>query len=1519
MSKAKRRKKRNRKRHRQSIHHGSQSAPLSPTKTAVDDSAWEPPSGSLGRYIHAETQRTLNAYHDQPNLVARDANQEHDTARGGYAHRQLLELIQNSADALMGSTGGHICLKLTETHLYCADNGQAISQGGVRALMFSHLSPKRGTTEIGRYGLGFKAMLGVSDSPEFFSRSGSFRFSQTEAENLIRSFTPNFDRYPILCTPFPMDPRPEMEQDPHLDKFMRWATNIVRLPLITGGHEDLENQFETFRAEFLLLANHVSHISLQKADTDERLIRVRCDGGYHTLIDGAQESRWILFSQDHQLSDEAKNDSRGLDDTADVQIVWAAPLERLHLPGEFWAFFPTSNSSLLAGILNAPWKTNEDRQNLLPGAYNEELIDAAAKLVATSLPNLSYSQDPGCHLDALPRRREGGDNAHSIRLREQINRLLVDREILPDQRGTLRKLDELNFPPSSQEVSSEALETWGMFEHRPDNWLHHSASSSNRWAAIERLGSHRVQRAKVSKWLEQLVQATQGQAQQIEASKAAIQLASRIREYRKGLHQPIPHFGDIVLRNDGEWTPSNSEHLFLSGKQAALAHSVHPELEQCPRTLAALKNLGVKTYSLDLIFKKTVYSILNSVESQIKISSWPAEFKDDDSLASSYKRLWIVSRDLPPEKAATIIKAACLERRYKWYRTKFHWQDVMLVRVESGTWHRLTEVLLPGEIVPGNGSRDQDVTIDTDFHHDDTELLKELGVGSIPVSNYTLPLFHYGTWLFRWQDTCRTEYTRQSRTQIPSTPMPEYLVFKSEVGPGPLAPLETLSAEGRARYTWMLLELETTYQKWVMHHETRNIYPEISFPSPTIAMLRELGMVQTTTGIAMLKDGLGESPVNSEVTNILMSHPKSSKIRRAFNLQFDLFAGIEPVGDEIEMPLVDVWPGLEQFLTSEEMELQLVRCQEFRRTQGATAKVDLHCIRVGNILYLAQHADEAEELTSVLDELDKPLDILNPVLVGSDVSSGSIAEAISKYSTDEERLCAAVGLGNLKRLLPESLPQMLVKQQGSTSGIDIAKAAIAKFHTGALEAYKAYLHDDLHPPSQWAGSARAVRFVQALGFDEEWAGQRSTDRDSFHEVFGPQTLPRLHDYQRKAVQNVRELVSANSSGPHRGLLSMPTGSGKTRVAVQALVEAMREGELQGGVLWVADRDELCQQAVEAWQEVWASKGERGAVLKISRLWGGVSGINQPPPTNKRHVVVATIQTLKSRFEKKSHVYQFLEAFPLIVIDEAHRSIAPSYTSVLQAMGLTRRFRDREPTLIGLTATPYRTNKEETSRLRSRYGAKRLDHGIFPTQNSEAVVRLLQADNVLAKAEHAIIDGGEFDLSDAERREIERNPYWLPQSVEDQIAQDNTRTQRILDAYRNKVDPNWPTIIFATSVAHAEVLAGLLNADGIDARAVSGNTKTSFRHQMVQEFRAGRINVLVNYGIFREGFDAPKTRAIIVARPVFSPNLYFQMIGRGLRGEKNGGNERCLILNVSDNIRNFGLDLAFTELDWLWAT
>ena len=197
---------------------------------------------------------------------------------------------------------------------------------------------------------------------------------------------------------------------------------------------------------------------------------------------------------------------------------------------------------------------------------------------------------------------------------------------------------------------------------------------------------------------------------------------------------------------------------------------------------------------------------------------------------------------------------------------------------------------------------------------------------------------------------------------------------------------------------------------------------------------------------------------------------------------------------------------------------------------------------------------------------------------------------------------------------------------------------------------------------------------------------------------------------------------------------------------------------------------------------------------------------------------------------------------------------------------------------------------------------------------------LQEQRVLAFADHETIEGGDFILTEeALQKMLKKGVAWLPPSFEIAMGLDRDRTRRILRAYDEHIrGKGWPTLIFATSVDHARTLAALLNESGVTARSVDGTTSHVVRRKIVKDFRAGQIEALVNYNVFTEGFDAPKTRAIMVARPVYSPNLYFQMIGRGLRGPKNGGNERCLILNVKDNIVNYEEKLAFTELDWLWA-
>ena len=729
-----------------------------------------------------------------------------------------------------------------------------------------------------------------------------------------------------------------------------------------------------------------------------------------------------------------------------------------------------------------------------------------------------------------------------------------------------------------------------------------------------------------------------------------------------------------------------------------------------------------------------------------------------------------------------------------------------------------------------------------------------------------------------------------------------------------------LSEVGKCRFTNALLNLDESYEKWIMRHSTQDIYPRVPFPSMAISLLREYGCVETPDGICKLSEGLGETPKSPDVQRWLLQHPKTHRLRDAFpDLKSNFEGFVEPIGDDEPTPLIDEWPGLGDLLALEEQTL-LIRCDRLVALDGRDAPTD--CALLDGCIYLLRQDDEESELRAVLRELgaDVGPDRFERILrhdTPNDVRSER--RRVREQSTDPERLLAAVGEEALRLRLPPVLVQILEQEPEPLTGIRVAEAAIATYHTGALREYRHWMHR-LRPPARWAGSSAAVEFVRELGFGIEWAGHRHSKRSQHEDVTGPYTLPPPHDYQKVAIANVRTLLGAPiSGGENRGLLSLPTGSGKTRVAVEGIIDAIREDGFDGTILWVADRDELCEQAVESWQQAWSAIGPEARRLRISRMWGGHG---RPVATKGTHVVVATRQTLTARGVMGTDANDPLNEVQLLVVDEAHGSIAPSFTSIMGELGLTFRRREDEICLLGLTATPYRgRNEEETERLASRYGRSRLDSGAFRSDDAEDVVRELQCMKVLARAEHRTIEGSKLRLDEHELRQIlDKILPWLPDSVERRIADNPGRTRRIVEAYESQIqniDPTWPTLIFATSVNHAETVAAMLQLRGVEARAVSGGTDAWVRRSAVEQFRAGEVKVLVNYGVFREGFDAPKTRAIIVARPVYSPNLYFQMIGRGLRGVLNGGSDRCLILDVEDNIENYDRALAFSELDWLW--
>lgn len=1485
---------------------------------------WCAPDDVLGRFVSSECQSTLDSYRAQPKLVVEHANLERDTAHGGYQHRQMYELVQNAADALWieptsarsaGSRGaghshrGRIEVKLTEHCLYCADDGDPIDESGMTALMFSHMSPKRATGQIGTFGLGFKAVLGVSDDPEFYSRTGSFRFQRSRSAQQIRAVVPRetaLRNFPVLRLPQPIEPLDASEDDPVLGEMMRWATNIVRLPLKRAAFGDLEQQITDFPAEFILFVPHVTSLTLIVGDGPlQRHVQLTSDGDEFVLDDGSDTGRWRIFRRAHRLSAAAWADRRPGDDADEVPIWWAAPVDHAQRHDRFWAHFPTETSCLVSGILNAPWKTNEDRQNLLVGDYNDELVRAAAALVAEELPSLSRPDDPACHLEMLPRRRETGDNHHADLLRDVVNELLSVRPVVPDQAGELQLIGSVHYQADALRPSGcrPALERWADSPDRPSDWLHHSSYRRERFSAIGRLfeqADEFLMPQSVAAWLEVLV-ANADVANAVPASAAGIQTAALLPiDVREGTER-----SRIVYSMGGEWLPLDPERVFLSDPTPAVGarpdpRSVHPGLLADDVTLAALKAMGFSQPSAESELNLVAESVLDSM------------IVPEDA-ASVYERLWVrfwtLSRRVSEAAARDVISSYSDFRR------------TVRVRTLTGTWSPACEVLLPGAIVPPDGSRDSDVAVDMGFHGADERLLKwlDVGEGARHLEHLTAdPAFG------RYASDCENEYRRQRLHRNPQSGMLGF--FRSD-GAGPLSVIRRLSDEGRMLYTSSLLDVDSTYESYDYGHRgtNGNQYPVSGFESPALNEIRRWGRVATTAGFAPLGSALGANPEDPEALEALYRYANAAKIKEALDL-----ADPAPTtfGAQVPMPLTDMWPAVATHLRAGDEDAQLVRCDQI-----LVAGKQRPCVYSAPNVFLASGEDDDEY--SELQLVSRAMDLSLTGRQIMDIVDGTTAaeveqrrQAIRNCSSDAERVLAAVGEQTLRDRLPRSLVR-IVEQDCADAGslpVAIAESALATYHTGTLREFRAALKR-LDPPKQWAGSRRAVKFVRSLGFSEEWAGEPGHADDPFEQVEGPLKLGDLHDYQRAIADRLKDLLSSAERGDQdrRGLISLPTGAGKTRVAVQAIVEARRDQSFRGDVLWVADRRELCEQAVQAWKQVWRSEGIEDARLRISRLWGGNAA---PTAADDWHVIVASIQTLHARLSHQQLQQELLDGVRLVVFDEAHRSIAPTYTTAMAEVGLTYRQSADEPALLGLTATPYRGHNEaETRWLANRYGQNRLDTGAFRNNDPHSVIAHLQDTAVLARADHALIAGGSYELTRDEQAELAKfgggdaatpRRGFLPTSVEERIAEDAERTERILEAYERHVRGDWPTLIFATSVDHSKTLAALLTLRGVTARAVSGATDTASRRRVVDGFRAGEIDVLVNYGVFREGFDAPKTRAIIVARPVYSPNLYFQMVGRGLRGPLNGGDERCLILNVEDNIENYGEKLAFADVDWLWS-
>ncbi len=383
-----------------------------------------------------------------------------------------------------------------------------------------------------------------------------------------------------------------------------------------------------------------------------------------------------------------------------------------------------------------------------------------------------------------------------------------------------------------------------------------------------------------------------------------------------------------------------------------------------------------------------------------------------------------------------------------------------------------------------------------------------------------------------------------------------------------------------------------------------------------------------------------------------------------------------------------------------------------------------------------------------------------------------------------------------------------------------------------------------------------------------------------------------HDYQQEAWAKLSaHLAQGEATHTFRGMLVMPTGSGKTFTAARWLIEnVVARG---GKVLWLAHRSELLNQAAREFHKLaaHAAPKERFRVRIVSSEHCATTQID---PSDD--VLVSSIGSVARRLDVIADVLKDRRSF--VVVDEAHHAVARSYRNVISL------FDEGEGRLLGLTATPTRTAEGERPVL-SRLFGDRILHSVSTTELIERGF-LARPIPVIVQTGAQVEQGVTEDDLQTMARFDELSSAWL-----ERIGQMLPRNQQIVGHYlqpENRAKYG-KTLIFALNVEHAALLTEMLKAEGIAAEYVAsyrldGDSRDN--SEILQRFRErdGGIDVLVNVQIVTEGVDLPAVQTVFLTRPTHSEILLRQMIGRALRGPAAGGKPEAYVVSFEDHWERF---------------
>ena len=412
--------------------------------------------------------------------------------------------------------------------------------------------------------------------------------------------------------------------------------------------------------------------------------------------------------------------------------------------------------------------------------------------------------------------------------------------------------------------------------------------------------------------------------------------------------------------------------------------------------------------------------------------------------------------------------------------------------------------------------------------------------------------------------------------------------------------------------------------------------------------------------------------------------------------------------------------------------------------------------------------------------------------------------------------------------------------------------------------------------------------------------------ETVHEVTA---MHGLFPHQRTALVRIEHILE-NEGG--RALLHMPTGSGKTRTAMNIAAKHLNH---HGPtiVLWLAHSEELCEQAADEFEASWSHLGDRTVKLRKfykSHDWEDTDD----------GIVIAGLSKLWSYVKREpTGLAWTAPKVSMIIFDEAHQSIASTFKLPVDIITTV----NPDCKFLGLTATPGRTWNDISKdlELSEFYNRKKvsleipgydspIDYLVSKGYLSNPTFRQLRYD------EGAKLSASEESVASSE------DTADFTKSILTTISKDGMRNARIIEKVRELVLQGHERIlVFAVTVQNAKALSSILNYSGFQSDVITGETEDVIRKSAIERFKepGGGERVLCNYGVLTMGFDAPKTSAAIIARPTKSLVLYSQMVGRVLRGPEVGGTEEAVVWTVVDtNLPGFdSLVAGFTNWEDVW--